>query len=515
MSAFFNKIVNLHSKIKQTKTISVINGILSSPYGITFVAFFALFANMFSLELLMFSISVLICVYVSLFGDDFLPLMPLFVFCYISVSSDNNPGNNSNSIFYNTPCIVYMFVIVAIAVISLLLRIGFDKNMGYKKLFTQKRSLLWGVCALGLAYFLSGIGHSNYKNIVGNNLLFALLQFLSIFLLYFIFTATINWKKAPKDYFAWFGLILGLTILLQIVFIYINVDVVVDGIIKRGRINTGWGISNNIGALLATTIPFAFYLACKKKHNYIFLILATLLLFGTFLTGSRASILGGLFIYLVSLVISFIKAEHKKSFRISTAVLVGVCLIFGLVFMKSISKIFTNILNAFANIKNDERLNLYKNGWKAFLASPIFGQSFYPSGYIPYQASNVDSFTSLFPPRWHNTIIQLLASCGILGLIAYSYHRIQTIILFCKKPTMEKSFIGLSILVLLLTSLLDCHFFNIGPVLFYSMGLAFAEKINEEPEVIVEVKDEKIEDKKEDDVEESQKETESKKIAEK
>ena len=80
---------------------------------------------------------------------------------------------------------------------------------------------------------------------------------------------------------------------------------------------------------------------------------------------------------------------------------------------------------------------------------------------------------------------------------------------------MEKSFIGLSILVLLLTSLLDCHFFNIGPVLFYSMALAFAEKINEEPEVIVEVKDEKIEDKKEDDVEESQKETESKKIAEK
>ena len=30
-------------------------------------------------------------------------------------------------------------------------------------------------------------------------------------------------------------------------------------------------------------------------------------------------------------------------------------------------------------------------------------------------------------------------------------------------------------IVLLVCSLLDCHFFNLGPVLLYSMGLAFAE----------------------------------------
>ena len=29
--------------------------------------------------------------------------------------------------------------------------------------------------------------------------------------------------------------------------------------------------------------------------------------------------------------------------------------------------------------------------------------------------------------------------------------------------------------MLLLCSLLDCHFFNIGPTLFYSMALAFGE----------------------------------------
>jgi hypothetical protein len=46
-----------------------------------------------------------------------------------------------------------------------------------------------------------------------------------------------------------------------------------------------------------------------------------------------------------------------------------------------------------------------------------------------------------------------------------------------KKPTLEKMFVALFVLALLLASMLDCHFFNIGPVLFYSMALAFAENI--------------------------------------
>ena len=65
-------------------------------------------------------------------------------------------------------------------------------------------------------------------------------------------------------------------------------------------------------------------------------------------------------------------------------------------------------------------------------------------------------------------------------MIAYLFHRVQTAILFFKKPTLYKSFIGIGVLLLLLMSLLDCHFFNIGPVFFYSICLAFAEKTEEE-----------------------------------
>ena len=85
------------------------------------------------------------------------------------------------------------------------------------------------------------------------------------------------------------------------------------------------------------------------------------------------------------------------------------------------------------------------------------------------------SFSGIFPPRWHNTVIQLLASTGVVGLGCYTYHRIDTVRMFLKNRTTENTYLALSIAVLLLTSLLDCHFFNFGPVLFYSIALAFFE----------------------------------------
>jgi O-antigen ligase len=89
--------------------------------------------------------------------------------------------------------------------------------------------------------------------------------------------------------------------------------------------------------------------------------------------------------------------------------------------------------------------------------------------------SDVEEFLEVFPGRWHNTPVQLLAACGILGFLAYAFHRLQTVQMFLKRRTVENIFIAASILVLLGLSLLDCHFFNIGPGLVYSGFLAFAQ----------------------------------------
>ena len=474
-----NKFIEHFLNVKNSKTIQTINNILSSPWGLAILGVLTIFSYIFSLEIVLYSFVAFFVLYVCFFCDDFLPLISLFVFCYVSPSRNNNPGQTSESVFTSSG--VGIIIIVSICLLAILLRIGLDKNMGYKKMFTQKRSLLWGMLALGLAYFLSGIGSVNYSELVWKNLFFAFLQFISIFLLYFIFTTTINWEKVRKDYFAWLGVIMGIVVAFELMHIYLSVNLIEEGVILRKYIYTGWGMRNNIGEMLALSIPFAFYLACKKKHTYIYLILATLLFCSTVLSCSRSSMLFGGIVYLISFIITFIKAENKKWFRISCGILIGVVAIFVAIFFNKLIKIFEDIPAIITSNNNqisfidNSRLEIYENGFKAFLKYPIFGQTFYPTDYIPYDFSTIDSFSSFFPPRWHNTYIQLLSSCGIVGMLAYIFHRYQTIKLFVKKPTLEKTFIALSLVIFLSTSLLDCHFFNIGPTMFYSLALLFAE----------------------------------------
>lgn len=477
------KFKNGFLKIKNSRANDFINKILYSPYGTAIPALLTLICHIFGLEILLYIFVAIYTVYICVLGKDFLPIMPLFIFCYVSPSTKNNPALTTDSVFYNTPLIV---TILAIVIPAILIRIGLDKNMGYKKLFTLKRKLLIGMLVLGGAYLLSGVGSKGYFSLFGNNLLFSLLQFLSIFLLYFVFTATVDWKNTPKDYFAWVGVIMGLLVSAELLELYILEDVIQNGSIIRGKLYTGWGHYNNMGVLIGMAIPFAFYLAYKKRHNYIYLALGTLLLITLILSCSRGSIVGGVFIYGVCLVITFIKCNHKKTFRISTAVLVGIGIIFAIIFHEFLIKLFQKVPtiinkdNNSLSFNDSSRFVIYKEGFLAFLKYPLFGQTFYPTDYVPYDFSRLDSFSTFFPPRWHNTIIQILSSCGIVGIVAYGYHRFETIKLMIKKPSAEKTFIGLSLAVMLLTSMLDCHFFNIGPTLIYSMGLAFAEKINEE-----------------------------------
>jgi hypothetical protein len=115
-----------------------------------------------------------------------------------------------------------------------------------------------------------------------------------------------------------------------------------------------------------------------------------------------------------------------------------------------------------------------------FLSEPVFGGSFFPQGsFVPWDWSNLETFSSFFPPRWHNTLVQMMASCGTMGITAYLLHRWRTVQLFWKRRSVEHTFLAMSLGVLLCAALLDCHFFNVGPVLFYSMALAFAEKLPE------------------------------------
>ena len=451
-----------------------------SPISIIVFSILTLIAFISSLELVFYSIVIFYAIAVIAFCPDLSPLLPFFTLCYITASKGNNPGVTDQGIFYGSSA-TFMLCIAAAVIIALLLRITLDKKIGWKAFFTKRRALLPGMLILCVAYLISGIGSEHYAEYIENNLVFASLQALAILLLYFVFSATIDWEKFDVDYFAYSQLISGLVVVFELVWIYMTENVIINGIIDREKIFTGWGTYNNIGVILAMSLPFAFYFACKKKHGILYMIPALLLMIGVAFSCSRATILFASIAFVIAYFYTFSKTKNKKEFRILSIIILVLLVVALIVAFASLKDIFKNvptiadIVNGDIVFNDYDRFNIYKQGLDAFKRNPIFGQTFYTHDYYLFDWSEVAEFSSFFPPRWHNTFIQLLASCGIIGLCAYVFHRYQTIRLFMKKRTGINVYIGISLFTLLCMSLLDNHFFNVAPVMIYSIALAVVE----------------------------------------
>ena len=460
--------------IREHPTVKKWNTFLVSPYFVMTVGLLAAISNIFSLELPVYTCYILVGLYVSILGEDYLPMIPIVVCCYIAPSFDANPGRNEDSVFYPEHGGLYLLAIAVLFAASVVWRLATDKKMGGRNFLTAERKLLSGMLFLGAAYMLAGIGSGFYFEKGLPNVVFAAVQFLSVFAMYYFFTGGIRWERCRKDYFAWTGLGIGCAIVLELVNIYLFQDVVIDGIIIRESICTGWGIHNNIGALLVFTIPCAYYLACRRKHGGVYNLCGLAFLIGVLFTCSRSSILGGVVAYLASYGLVLIKAKNKRANHLAHLITLAAIAVVVILFHNEIYRLFLELVNK--GLDPSHRDEIYLEGWKQFLKYPLSGATFYPVDYAPWGWSTVESFTSFFPPRWHNTLVQLGASCGLMGLVAYGFHRFQTVKLFTKQISLEKSYIAVSLAALLGMSLLDCHMFNIGPVLYYSIMLAFGEK---------------------------------------
>lgn len=450
-----------------------INRYMRSPYYFLLIGGLTVAASVFAAELAVYTCFILIALYLSFCGKDYLPLMPIVVCCYIAPSMGNNPGKSENSVFFGGSGI-YLMCIAALFALSLILRLCLDRTIGGKAFWQSKRRLLPSMLVLGGGYLLSGAFSGHYFDHGMGNMLFAFIQFAAVFGFYFLFTGAVRWKEVPKGYLAWTGLCVGFALLLEIVYIYIANDVIVDGVILRERIYSGWGNYNNMGAVMAMTIPLAFYLACIRRHGVLYHLCALIFLFGTLLTCSRGAILAAVAVYMLSFALVVYKDLHTKSGVLAHVITMLAITVLLLLFHDELYRLFQELLEK--GFASPDRYKIYEEGIKQFQKFPIFGGSFYPIDYMPFDFSEIEAFSSFFPPRWHNTVVQLLASCGIVGMAAYLYHRVETTRLFLRKRTVAKTIIGLSILALLGSSLLDCHFFNVGPTLFYSMMLAYAEK---------------------------------------
>ena len=280
----------IKARKKKPPIVRAINSVIKSPIGVFILSLMTAAAHALSLEFYFYLFVIIYAIYVAACADDLSPLMPLFPLCYIAPSQSNNPGISEDSIFWGMRGAV-LLALVSVAIIILFIRIAKDSRMGFKRLFTKKRALAPGMLLLGVAYLLSGILADGYSDVAPRNIVFALIQFLSVFLLYFVFTATVNYNKFKISYIASIGICTGFVVLFELVWIYITGDVISDGMILRSQIYTGWGVYNNLGVLIVMAIPFALYFASRARFAVPFIVFAFVLFAGAFLSCSRSAML--------------------------------------------------------------------------------------------------------------------------------------------------------------------------------------------------------------------------------
>jgi len=462
-----------------------INRVLDSKYFLAVVALITVLSNLLEMELLLYGFAGVSMLYLGLFGTDFRLLIPLFIHCYISPSMKNNPGMNETTVF-SAGSGVAILVIAGVALLSFVVRCIVDKEIGFSRL-KEKHSLLIGLSVLGVAFLLSGIGSAGYLDVARRNAVFAAVQLAAFLGPYLIISIGVRWDKIDRDYLATVGLLMGLVVGVEVLNVYRIAEVIQpDGSVLRARIFLGWGNYNNMASIIAMAVPFAFYFIYLGKHVILNNVLAALLCVFAVMTCSRAGILGTCAIYLFSALIVLIGARKKRA-RISA--LVGVIVALG-VLIAAFFLLREFLAAAFnTGLQSNERLELYKAGLDSFVQYPVFGFTFFRLNALveagaegSWIFSSVSDFNAFFPGRWHNTFVQMLASCGVVGLLSYAFHRYQTIRLVLRKPNAIKTFAAISIGVLLALCMVDSHLFNVGPALFYSSALAFMEhKKVEEP----------------------------------
>ena len=464
--------------LRQHPLVARINAWMTTPLYVMTIMLLAVIGYVCSMEIAVYTVYMFIGLYLSLLGEDYLPVMPMVFACYIIPSAKNNPGMSEGSIFYPENGGVFILTIAALFAISILARLCTDRELGGIRFLKSQRKLLPGLLAVGAAYLLAGTGSGHYFDKGLQNLLFGGIQFVALAFVYWFFAGAVRWERVRTDYFVWMGFGYGLVILCEILHIYLTGNLVrPDGVIEIGKISSGWGNANNIGAMIAMTVPFAFYLSCREKHGWIYNFCASMLLVGVVLTSSRTAILGAGFAYGCAFLMSVRRSrlDGNRGNLIAHALTVLAVIAVIVVFWDKLLRLFTIMIDK--GFDSSRRDTLYVAGIKQWLKYPIFGGTFYPIDYRPEEWSEVAAFTAFFPPRWHNTLVQLAACCGTVGLAAYGWHRFQTIRLWWGRNDQSHVVcIGLSVLSLLLMSLLDCHMYNIGPALFYSMALAFLEK---------------------------------------
>ena len=396
--------------------------------------------------------------------DDFrFAAMPILGVVFTVSTKNYTPSDNGYAERFLNPVTLTLLVIVGALVIASLVFFLLRNRRQCNRL--SKRGAWVGLAVLSLAMLPNGIYSPNYE---WKNLLFAFLIGLSMLAVYLLFALYMRFDQTGVDYLMHCFLLAGILICAELITAYFTTVSIVGGEIDKGSVVLGWGIWTAIGGMLAYLLPITLYFAASHKRGWIAFVIGLLEYVCVFLSQSRGAFLFGTIGLALCMVVLLCKGKNRKTNRIMILSLAVFGVFGALLLWDKIQSLAQNLLNS--GLGDNGRFEIWGIAWNNFSNNPAFGSGFYDSFVDPAFEHGFD------PYLYHNTPLQMLGACGLIGFAAYLYHRVQTVTLVIKKPSLQKTFLGIAILTFLMFNLLDVLFFKFYPSFFYVLMLLCIER---------------------------------------
>ena len=441
------------------------------------VAFVVLVGAIFGIEFYTMPVLAVIFITCALLTDTVRPLIVTFVTFLFQISLRHSPSEVVNN-QYGDGDAGYYFVpwrfAIIVSVISLMVVaciVFFIKNKCYRRINLRRDGMLLSTVALCVCFFLGGAFSSSWAD----GVYMAALQtfvFLFVFVLFAYGFREGESREELAGYFSYVSAIAAGVIIIQLTVLFIRFPetVFVGGGINKTGIMLGFGVWTLVGIALAMLIPAIFYGALtSERYSFVYFAVATLTWIFALLSMSRNAQGFATLAYAASVLVGAFKSRSKLFYRVLSVV--GVLGALGLTVL-----LYDEIPELLAAFLDDNGRKEHANiAIENYLSYPVFGVGF----------GGFESIISI-PPKYapmgpwaamaHNTILELMSALGTVGLVAYLVHRAFSLVPVLKKPTLCKSMLFGSVLVILLSSMLDNFVFDFYPMMYSVIALAIIHK---------------------------------------
>ena len=459
-----SRVVELFKNVTSDKNLNILRSFFMGKWYPIWIAFSVLIGRVTCLEvyfaildLLLVSVALLVC-------DSIRPVLPNLITFLYRIPLEHSPGDPLYSPYYAETDLTAFWIFTAIFFISLAW--FYVRNKVFVGVNPVKAPLFVSLAIFSLSFLSAGMfsGHRSEGDFG-----FGILEVFVFFVVYLILYYGLRRESMDEltGYFTYICAMCAVVLSLEVLDVFLRVDGAISGgVIDKDYVNFGWGISNTCGSALSVLTPICILGAMRsKRYSAVYYAIATLAAVATIFTLARASVLVGTVGFVMCMIISCCAGKNKKSCRISAISVVVLTAIVLLIFKEQLSEIFVHYFNK--GFSDSGRRSLWKYFLDGFKEAPVFGNGFF---YFT-RGPQLSSFT---PVLAHNTFVQLLASMGVFGLLAYVFYRVCTLIPFFKHFTIEKFMLGASGGFLVFESLIDNFIFWFNPTFVYNICIVLA-----------------------------------------